>query len=194
MKLKSVRFLVSAVGPEQLPKDGLPEIAFSGRSNVGKSSLINALVNHKGLAKTSKSPGKTRQLNYYAVNDRLYLVDLPGYGYSRRSRQEQRSWGKFVEPYLQERQALRGLVQLLDCRHDPSELDLKMLEWLQHRGEPYLVALTKSDKISASRLRERVGQISSLLGTPGQAIVVPFSAKTKTGRQEIWRWMDEVIA
>lgn len=193
MQLKSVRFVTSVAGPEQLPRDGLPEVAFSGRSNVGKSSLVNALVNRKGLAKTSKSPGKTRQLNYYGVNDRLYLVDLPGYGYARRSRQERRSWAELVEPYLQERQTLRGLVQLLDCRHDPTELDLQMLEWLQHRGEPFLVALTKSDKISASRLRERVGQVSSLLGTPPQATVVPFSAKTKAGRQEIWRWMDAVI-
>jgi GTP-binding protein len=133
-------------------------------------------------------------LNYYAVNDRLYLVDLPGYGYARASREERRVWAAFVEPYLETRKALKGVVQLVDCRHDPTELDTQMLEWLQHRQKRFLVALTKADKVSRSGLQARVEQMSSLLGAAESITVVPFSTKTKAGRREIWQWVDEVIA
>ena len=193
MKLRSVEFLTSVVHPEQLPRNGLSEIAFSGRSNVGKSSLINTLVNRKGLAKTSKTPGKTRQLNYYTVNNRFYLVDLPGYGYAKAPYQERRTWAKLVEPYLEARETLRGIVQLLDCRHNPTALDRRMLEWLQYHQKPFLIALTKSDKLSKSRLQERVEQAFSLFSAAEDVCVVPFSTKTNAGRSEIWRWIDDVV-
>ena len=194
MKLRSIEHLISATRPEQLPNDGLPEIAFSGRSNVGKSSLINTLVDCKGLARISKTPGKTRLLNYYTVNRRFHLVDLPGYGYAKVPLRQRRAWAELVEPYLETRQTLMGIVQLIDCRHAPTELDRQMLEWLQSHDHPFIVAVTKSDKVPQSKLQERLEGVQSLLQGPENASVVLFSAKTKAGSGAIWRWIDQVIA
>lgn len=176
--------------PDQIPQDGLPEIAFAGRSNVGKSSLLNCLLNRKALAKTSRTPGKTRTLNYYIVNRELYLVDLPGYGYARRSHSEREQWAKLVNAYIQDRTPLKGIVQLVDARHDPTADDLEMLEWLNQSRKPFLVVATKADLLSGSRFKPRLDQTLKTFQGYGSVDFVPFSAKTGRGKKNVWGWID----
>lgn len=147
MKVNQAEFVISAVGPSQYPEDALPEIALAGRSNVGKSSLINCLISRKNLARTSSQPGKTQTLNYYKINQDLYFVDLPGYGYAKVSKTKREQWGKFIESYLMNRETLRLVMQLVDLRHPPSKDDQAMYEWLRHNDVPVLVVATKADKI-----------------------------------------------
>lgn len=175
------------------PESALPEIAFSGRSNVGKSSLLNALVRHNSLARVSQQPGKTREINFFAVNDALVLVDLPGYGYARVSQTERAKWRPLIESYLETSTQLRGIVQLLDVRRDPSPEDRQMLEFLAELGAPTIVTVTKVDKLSATRATARVAEITASLGLEPEQ-VIPFSAVTKLGRDELASAIEDLVA
>src|SRR5690348_2507438 len=156
MKVNAAEFIISAVGPNQYPDDALPEIALAGRSNVGKSSLINRMINRKNLARTSSTPGKTQHLNYYRINEQLYFVDFPGYGYAKVSKTLRQVWGKMIEQYILERETLRLIMLIVDLRHPPSKDDILMYDWLKHYDMPVMVVATKADKIPRSRHAKHV--------------------------------------
>lgn len=189
MDVNNVTLEAVAVRPEQYPTGDLPEIAFVGRSNVGKSSLINTMINRKALARTSGTPGKTRTINFYNVEDKLYFVDLPGYGYAKASKEESRKWGAFIEIYLKKRKQLKQIVLLVDIRHEPSENDKIMAEWLKHYGHSLLVTATKADKIKRSQLKKHISVIREGLQLTDNEILLPFSSSTKQGRQELWGYL-----
>ena len=184
LKIASARFVKSAVSPEQFPAGRFPEIAFVGRSNVGKSSLINSLLGSPGLAKTSSTPGRTQLINFFQVNDGFYFVDLPGYGYARVPLEIKRTWGPMVQGYLETRANLALVVVITDARHEPAGLDLQMTGWLQSRGTPFIVVATKSDKLSANKLKTNVTRLSGALSG---ATVIPYSSLTRLGRDQVWR-------
>jgi len=185
MKVKDAVFVKSAVAPRDYPRQGFPEIAFAGRSNVGKSSLINCLVHRRALAKTSSSPGKTRLLNFFVVNSVLSLVDLPGYGFARVPEKVRRSWGSIVETYLKSRKELKLVVLLVDARHEPTEQDLQLVAWLRQHRIPSVAVVTKIDKVSRSRRQSHIKKTLNCLGEyEGRAI--PFSASTGEGRAAVW--------
>lgn len=193
MIVKSAEFVTSAVGPKQYPTDGLPEIALSGRSNVGKSSMVNKFINRKNLAHTSSQPGKTQTMNYYRVNNNFYFVDLPGYGYAKVSHTEKEKWGRFIDEYLTKRKNLCGVIQLVDLRHPPSKDDVSMYDWLMHMNHDVLVVATKCDKLSKGQWQKQVKQIKDgLKARPGQQII-PFSAETGQGIEEIHAWVEEKL-
>ena len=185
-----------AVGKNQYPASGLPEIAFVGKSNVGKSSLINCLINRRALARTSGQPGKTRTINFYNVESRLYFVDLPGYGYARAAKTEAAKWGKMAENYLMKRESLKNILLLLDIRHEPSENDKLMFEWLKYYGKGMTVVLTKADKLTKNEAAKNIALIKKSL--PGfsasETPVIPFSSETKFGRNELWARIEEIIS
>lgn len=189
MKIIKAEYTVSAVKAEQYPQDGRPEIAFAGRSNVGKSSLINTLVQRKNLARTSSQPGKTQTINFYNVNDLLYLVDLPGYGFARVSRAERERWGRFIEAYLNQRRELVAVVLLVDIRHPPTRDDVMMYDWLCYFSKPTLVVATKADKISRGQWAKHLKVIRNELGLKPEHQLLPFSAETRQGREEVWDWL-----
>ncbi|HET6491022.1 MAG TPA: ribosome biogenesis GTP-binding protein YihA/YsxC [Syntrophales bacterium] len=193
MKIISAEFIKSAVKPEQYPKTGLPEIAFAGRSNVGKSSLINTLLGRKKLAQTSATPGKTRLINFFTVNSKLSIVDLPGYGFARVSRAEQQTWGPMIETFLRERATLRLVIVILDIRHDPTRQDHDLIEWLRHYGRSCLIVLTKSDKLSRGQALQRRRQIMADLALGKQEMPVLFSAQSGEGKGELWKAIDRVL-
>ncbi len=193
MKITSAEFVKSAVRPDQYPKTGLPEIAFAGRSNVGKSSLINTLLGRRKLAQTSATPGKTRLVNFFSVNGRFCFVDLPGYGFARVSRAEKESWGPMVETYLRDSAHLSLVVSILDVRHDPTTQDRDLIEWLRHYGRRHLIVLTKSDKLSRGEALKRRRQIGTLLGLEGADAPVLFSAQTGEGKAEVWRQIGRAL-
>ncbi len=193
MQIRSADFVTSVVHPDHLPVEGLPEIAFAGRSNVGKSSLLNRLLNRRKLALTSKTPGKTRTLNYYRVNETLHFVDLPGYGYAKRGQQERRQWANLVNGYLETRTSLRGILHLIDARHDPTARDVEMALWLMQFGRPFLVVATKADKLTGSRQKSRLDRTRNLLSQLGEFDFVSFSAVSGQGRQDVWKWIRDVI-
>jgi GTP-binding protein len=186
MIIKQAEFAASCANWNQLPEDELPEIALAGRSNVGKSSLINRMLNRKQLARTSSVPGKTRTLNFYRINGELYFVDFPGYGYAKTSRGERRKWGKLIERYLLERKQLKLLLLLIDIRHPPTRDDQAMYEWAVHHGIPVCLVATKADKISRSRQQQHTAQIRKTLQISGEVPVIPFSSETGAGREELW--------
>ena len=173
-------------------QDG-PQIAMVGRSNVGKSSLINSLCRNSKLARISASPGKTRLINYFRINDSFYLVDLPGYGYAKVSKAEQESWGKLMESYLSGG-SVSHIFMLIDIRHEPTAADKQMLEWIIYYGIPYTLIATKADKIKRSQLQKQLKVIRLGLNTEKGAILIPFSAETKQGREEIWDLVDQILA
>ncbi|MBU9728535.1 ribosome biogenesis GTP-binding protein YihA/YsxC [Diplocloster modestus] len=177
----------------QVPETDKPEIAFAGKSNVGKSSLINGLMNRKALARTSSSPGKTQTINFYNINDQMYLVDLPGYGYAKVSRAEQEKWGKMIERYLHGSKQLKAVFLLIDIRHDPSANDRMMYDWINHQGFQPIIIATKLDKIKRSQLQKQIKLIRTGLKVPEQVPVLPYSALTKQGREEIWDYMEQFI-
>lgn len=185
MKIVSAEFLVSAVSDSQFPSNYLPEVAFLGKSNVGKSSLINSLLNRKGLVKTSGTPGKTRQINFFLINGNFRFVDLPGYGFSRAPRAERASWQKLGEGYLRERSCLRGVVMIVDVRHATSPLDVEMKHWLDHFGVPTLIVANKADKLSKGALRSHVDVLGGDLCPDSAALA--HSAKSHLGRDRLWR-------
>lgn len=177
----------------RLPDNRLPEIAFAGKSNVGKSSLINAVMNRKSLARTSSQPGKTQTINFYNVNDRFYLVDLPGYGYAKASQAERDRWGQMIENYLNLSGKLRAVFLLVDIRHAPGANDRQMFEWMNYVGYDPIVIATKLDKIKRSQLNKQLKLIREGLGADKETIIVPFSAQTREGRDIILDFMDQVI-
>ncbi len=191
MIIKNAEFVISAVGPKQYPTDHLPEIALAGRSNVGKSSLINKFINRKNLARTSSKPGKTQTLNYYRINnDGFYFVDLPGYGFAQVSQSVKEKWGQFIEAYLIRRENLRGVIQLVDLRHPPSKDDVAMYEWLMHMGKDVLVVATKCDKISKGQWLKHAKQVREGLKADKSQQILVFSAETGQGLEELHSWVE----
>ena len=170
----------------RLPENSSPEVAFAGKSNVGKSSLINALVNRKSFARTSSEPGKTQTINFYNVNNEVYLVDLPGYGYARTSMETREKWGKMIEKYLHTSKMLNHVFLLVDIRHEPSANDVNMYDWIKYQGFTPVVIATKADKLKRSQLSKQVKLVRETLGMEKEEILIPFSAETKQGRDEIW--------
>lgn len=177
----------------KLPDTRLPEVAFAGKSNVGKSSLINALMNRKALARTSSQPGKTQTINYYNVNDAIYFVDLPGYGYTKASVKVKEQWGRMVENYLHKSGQLRQIFHLIDIRHEPSENDRIMHEWILHSGYHPIIIATKLDKIKRSQIQKQLNLILNTLKAEKETIIIPFSAETKQGREEIYEILDGIL-
>lgn len=186
MIIKSVNLETVCGVSSKLPENSLPEFAFAGKSNVGKSSLINALINRKAYARTSSQPGKTQTINFYNVNDRLYYVDLPGYGYARVSVSAKEKWGKMIEGYLQKSQVLKMVFLLIDIRHEPSANDRMMYDWIIYNGYQPVIIATKLDKINRSQIQKHVKMLRQGLGMDKDGILIPFSAETKQGREEIW--------
>jgi GTP-binding protein len=188
MKITTAEFILGVANLRQLPKDGLKEIAFLGRSNVGKSSLINKLCGRKALARTSGEPGKTRELNYYSINRRWYFVDLPGYGYAKLPEQIRSSWGKLIEQYLKTRKELTLVIHLIDARHEPTELDMMMVGWLDYYGIPFVVALTKADKLPASKMPRYLASAREAFGRfPHCKEIIPVSSVSGIGKTELLR-------
>ncbi len=186
--------LETVCGPtSKLPKNTLPEVAFAGKSNVGKSSLINAVMNRKSLARTSSQPGKTQTINFYNINDEIYVVDLPGYGYARASEKEREKWGLMIETYLNTSDAIRAVFLLVDIRHAPSANDRQMFEWMAYVGYDPIVIATKADKIKRSQLDKQLKLVREGLGADKDTIIVPFSAQTKQGLDTIQDFLDQVI-
>lgn len=176
-----------------LPENILPEVAFAGKSNVGKSSLINTLMNRKSLARTSSQPGKTQTINFYNINGAVYFVDLPGYGYAKITESEKRKWGVMVENYLHRSRQLKTVFLLIDIRHDPSNNDKMMYDWIVHQGYEPVVIATKLDKIKRSQVQSQLKKIRTGLGAEEGIRFIPFSAQTKQGREEIYRIIDAIL-
>ncbi len=176
-----------------LPENLLPEFAFAGKSNVGKSSLINGLMNRKSYARTSSQPGKTQTINFYNINEQLYFVDLPGYGYAKVSMELRAKWGKMIERYLKKSEQLKLIFLLVDIRHEPSENDKDMYQWIVHNGFQPIVIATKLDKINRSQIAKQSKLIRTSLGMPKEGILIPFSAETKQGRDEIWQKIEALL-
>lgn len=191
MEVNNVELVMSAVSPTQYPTTGYPEIAFVGRSNVGKSSMTNVLINRKSYARTSSQPGKTQTLNFYQVEDQLYFVDVPGYGYAKVSKQEREKWGEMIETYLTQRETLRGVVSLVDARHEPTQDDVQMYQWLSYYDIPILIVATKADKIVRGKWNKQESIIKKKLGFNKKDSFVMFSAQTKMGKDEIWKWIED---
>lgn len=177
----------------KLPENIHPEVAFAGKSNVGKSSLINGLMNRKSLARTSSQPGKTQTINYYNVNDELYFVDLPGYGYASVSAQTREKWGKMIENYLHKSKQLKAVFLLVDIRHEPSGNDCMMYDWVKDNGFDPIIIATKLDKINRSQIQKQVKLIRTKLNAGKDTIIIPFSAQTKQGRDEIYEIIDGIL-
>jgi GTP-binding protein len=194
MKIVSAEFVLSATEPARYPEEGFPEIAFVGRSNVGKSSLINTLVQRKGLARTSSTPGCTQLINFFTINNKISFVDLPGYGFARVPPAIKKTWGPMVETYLRERIDLRLVVFILDIRREPRAEDVDLMNWFVSYNISHIFALTKIDKLSRSQVKIRENAIKKLLGTnPPPAEIVLFSAKTGEGKDRIWKVIKEIL-
>ncbi len=192
MIIKNVNLEIACGVTSKLPDTTLPEIAFAGKSNVGKSSLINALMNRKAYARTSSQPGKTQTINFYNINEAMYYVDLPGYGYAKVSQKEREKWGKMIEKYLHTSKQLRAVFLLIDIRHEPSANDRMMYEWILDSGFHPIIIATKLDKINRSQIAKQVKLIRQTLEAEKDTIIIPFSAETKQGREEIWSLIEEL--
>lgn len=193
MVIKNVSLETVCGITSKLPDNPHMEFAFAGKSNVGKSSLINGLMNRKSLARTSAQPGKTQTINFYNVNDQLYFVDLPGYGYAKVNEQEKAKWGKMIEDYLHQSKQLKAVFLLIDIRHEPSQNDKLMYDWILHQGfEPIIIA-TKSDKISRGQVPKHLKMIREGLHVVKDTIIIPYSAQTKQGREEIYELLDSYL-
>lgn len=191
MIIRSVNLETVCGVTSRLPDNHLPEFAFAGKSNVGKSSLINALMNRKAYARTSSQPGKTQTINFYNINDALYYVDLPGYGYAKVSLEAKEKWGKMIERYLRKSPMLKMVFLLVDIRHDPSANDKSMYDWIVYNGYHPVIIATKLDKINRSQVQKQVKAIRTGLGMGREELLIPFSAETKQGREEIWKLIEE---
>jgi len=191
-QIKSASFYKSVFEMKNLPENNFPQIAFAGRSNVGKSSLLNALVEQKNLAKTSSTPGKTQMLNFFLINNNLFFVDLPGYGYAQAPKKTITRWGKLIEDYIQNSKNLKGLIQIIDIRHPPFPSDLELLEWLNFLGKKVLIVLTKKDKLSKSAVLSNLKNAKDILKL-NEELLVPFSAKTKEGGNKILDWIGSLL-
>jgi len=193
MIIKNVNLETVCGITSKFPDNSLPEVAFSGKSNVGKSSLINALMNRKSLARTSSQPGKTQTINYYNINNALYFVDLPGYGYARANESVKAQWGKMIERYLYSSKQLKNVFLLVDIRHEPSENDRNMYDWICSYGYRPVIIATKLDKIKRSQVQKQEKLIRAALGAGQETMVIPFSAQTKQGRDEIYEVLDALV-
>lgn len=193
MKVHNPEFIISAVGPDQYPGDGLPEIALAGRSNVGKSSFINRLINRKNLARTSSQPGKTQTLNYYRIDDLFYFVDLPGYGFAKVSKKMRQEWGKMIEQYLLHREELKLVILLVDLRHPPSGDDQAMAEWLHHYEIPFIVVATKADKIPKTKRFKHLKTVAQVLQLHEGQGPIQFSSVDGQGKDESWQELMKFI-
>lgn len=194
MVIRSVNLETVCGITSRLPENKLPEIAFAGKSNVGKSSLINGLMNRKSLARTSSSPGKTQTINYYNINNEMYFVDLPGYGYATANEKVKAQWGKMIEDYLHRSKKIKAVFLLIDIRHTPSENDRIMYDWILERGYKPIIIATKMDKIKRSQLTKQIQLICDTLEVVDDTTVIPFSALSKQGREEIYELLDEMLA
>ncbi|OTN76274.1 ribosome biogenesis GTP-binding protein YsxC [Enterococcus sp. 8G7_MSG3316] len=193
MKVHQAEIVISAVAPAQYPDTNLPEIALAGRSNVGKSSFINTLIDRKNLARTSSKPGKTQTLNFYLIEQALHFVDVPGYGYAKVSKTERAKWGKMIETYLAERQQLRAVVSLVDLRHAPSQEDIQMYDFLKYYEIPVIVVATKADKIPRGKWNKHESMIKKALSFDANDTFILFSAVTKQGKEEAWQAIEDAI-
>ena len=193
MVIKNVNLEIVCGVTSKVPDTAYAEVAFAGKSNVGKSSLINALMNRKALARTSAQPGKTQTINFYNINDAMYLVDLPGYGYAKASEEVKAKWGKMIENYLHTSKQLKAVFLLIDIRHDPSANDRMMYEWMVYQGSAPIIIATKLDKIKRSQIQKNVKAIREGLNVQPGTTIIPFSAETKQGRDEIWKLIDSFV-
>ena len=191
MKVTSTEFIKSAFQENDWPQDNRPEIAFMGRSNVGKSSLINSLLRVHGLARTSSTPGRTQSLNFFLINGQFNFVDLPGFGYARVPKIIKSTWGEMVTTYLAKRSQLMLSIHIVDSRHEPTKLDLQLHDWLKHSAKPRLIVATKSDKLSNNELRESMGRAKRMFG---EESVIAYSARTGRGRNEVWRAIENALS
>lgn len=191
MDVHNVELVISAVAPEQYPATNYPEIALVGRSNVGKSSLTNVLINRRNYAHTSSQPGKTQTLNFYEVEQQIYFVDVPGYGYAKVSKKERERFGQMIEEYLTTRKQLRGVIELVDGRHKPSSDDVSMYQWLQYYHIPTLVVATKIDKVKPNARNRAIKDVKNVLELSSPAELQLFSAVSKQGKDEIWQWIEQ---
>lgn len=194
MVIKNINLETVCGVTSKLPENSLPEIAFAGKSNVGKSSLINGLMNRKSLARTSSSPGKTQTINYYNINNEMYFVDLPGYGYATANEKVKATWGKMIEDYLHQSKQIRAVFLLIDIRHAPSENDRIMYDWIVSRGYHPIIIATKLDKIKRSQVEKQKKLICDTLVVEDDTIVIPYSALNKQGRDEIYELIDRLLA
>ena len=193
MVIRSVNLETVCGITSKIPDNPFNEVAFAGKSNVGKSSMINALLNRKSLARTSAQPGKTQTINFYNVNDAMYLVDLPGYGYAKTSASEKEKWGKMIENYLHTSKQLKAVFLLIDIRHDPSANDRMMYEWMVYQGFAPIIIATKLDKIKRSQIQKNVKAIREGLKVKPGTVIIPFSSETKQGRDELWEVIDSFV-
>ncbi|WP_028783371.1 ribosome biogenesis GTP-binding protein YihA/YsxC [Thalassobacillus devorans] len=189
MKVNDAELVISAVSKKQYPADHLPEIALAGRSNVGKSSFINKMIQRKSLARTSSKPGKTQTLNFYKINERFYFVDVPGYGYAKVSKKERKKWGEMMEEYFAERENLRATALIIDIRHQPTEDDIMMYDYLKYFELPVMVIATKLDKIPKNKRDQHIKEVRRTLEVEEEDIVIPFSSETGEGKDKAWTAM-----
>lgn len=193
MKIKQSSFIISAVAPSQYPEDQLPEIAFAGRSNVGKSSLINMLLNRRGLAKTSSTPGKTQTVNFYDIDGLFRFVDLPGYGFAKVSKAQKATWGKVIETYLKSRENLMEVIQLVDIRHKPTQEDKHMYDWIKSFGFNGIVVATKGDKLGRNQIEKQKKIIRKTLEMSPEAVLLVISSSERSGKYEVWDLFNELF-
>lgn len=192
MKIRSLELETVCGITSKLPDNILPEIAFAGKSNVGKSSLINALLNRRSFARTSSQPGKTQTINFYNINNFMYCVDLPGYGFAKVSKELQEKWGRMIENYLHKSKVLKAVFLLIDIRHEPSANDVNMYQWILSNGYKPIIIATKLDKINRSQVQKQIKLIRTRLEAEKDTVIIPFSAETKQGRDEIWELIDDL--
>ena len=192
MIVKNPKFEISAVSKKQYPQNGLPEIVLVGKSNVGKSSFVNTMVNRKALARTSNVPGKTRQINFYNIDEKFYFVDLPGYGFSKMSKQEKVVSGKYIEEYLEKGENVSLIILLLDIRHKPTEDDILMYNYILKSNLPFIVLTNKADKLGVTKVDERVEEIKKILGI-SYSTILPFSSERKIYMEEVWKEIEKYI-
>lgn len=193
MKVHNVEMIMSAVQPEQYPEEGYPEFALAGRSNVGKSSFINRMINRKSLARTSSKPGKTQTLNFYKIEEQLFFVDVPGYGYAKVSKKEREAWGKMIEQYLTQREVLKAVILIVDIRHSPTEDDCLMYDFLVHYNIPAIVVATKADKISKGKLDKHIKIAKEQLDMRSSDPLIPFSSETSMGMEQAWKEIERYM-
>ena len=193
MKVTNAEIVISAVSKKQYPGDRLPEIALAGRSNVGKSSFINKMINRKSLARTSSKPGKTQTLNFYKINEVFYFVDVPGYGYAKVSKKEREAWGRMMEEYFAERENLKAAVLVVDIRHDPTADDLQMYDFLKFYQLPVLVIATKLDKVAKNKRVRHLKRAAQVLNLEEEDAIIPFSAETAEGKDQAWKMIEKFI-
>jgi GTP-binding protein len=194
MKIKSVKYVGSYGYPQKLPREQRPEVALFGRSNVGKSSLINSLLGRRGVARISKTPGKTRTANFFLINDRFYFVDMPGYGFAKVPKAERERWTKIYGQYVADKERNNAIIQLIDLRHKPSDDDIESVARFAATGRPLCLAFTKSDKVKRSATRSHIATALGLFDLPRETAVIPFSSVSGEGKPELWAWVADVLS